>query len=83
MPAYWPKLFSEYWKRVQWHLGLSVETDLNMFKNASVPIDEDLNAEDKELKSKIFKVTHKVNILKLKLLIDCLLQLTASVSNLG
>jgi hypothetical protein len=82
-PAYWPELFSEYWKRVQWHLELSVETDLDMFENASVPIDEGLNAEDEELKSKIFKVTHKVNISKLKPLIGCLLQLTASVSNLG
>ena len=63
--AYWPELFSGYWKRIQWHLKLSVETDLDMFENASVPFDEDLSPEDEKSKNDIFKVTHSVSISKL------------------
>src|SRR5882724_4370798 len=65
MPAYWPELFSGYWKRIQWCLKLSVETDLDMFENASVPLDEDLSPEDEKSKNNIFKVTHSVSISKL------------------
>src|SRR5882724_4864446 len=64
MLAYWPKLFSGYWKHIQWHLKLSVETDLDMFENASVPFDKDLSPEHEKPKNDIFKVTHSVSISK-------------------
>jgi len=82
-PAYWPELFSGYWKRIQWCLKLSVETDLDMFENASVPFDEDLSPEDEKSKNDIFKVTHSVSISKLNRSIYRSFQLTTSVSKLG
>jgi len=59
-PTYWPELYSSYWQRVQWCLDLSVETDHEMFENASVPIDEHLSPEDETLKKEILQSTNKV-----------------------
>jgi len=69
-PSYWPELFSGYWMRVQWRLDLSVETDRGMFETASVPIDDDLSAEDEALKKSTLESTHKVSKLTLKRLIN-------------
>jgi len=68
-PAYWPELFSAYWRRVQWRLDLSVETDAEMFEKACVPIDEDLSLEDEVLKKEILKLTHGVSQRKSRILI--------------
>jgi hypothetical protein len=65
-PAYWPKLFAGYWKRVQWRFDLSVETDREMFKNTSVPIDNELSAVDEVLKKETLKSMHMIRKLTLK-----------------
>src|SRR5882724_8259631 len=83
MPAYWPKLFSGYWKHIRWCLKLSVKTDLDMFENASLLFDEDLSPGDEKSKNDIFKVIHSISISKLNQSIYCSFQLTTSISKLG
>jgi hypothetical protein len=60
---WWPVLHAEYWRRISWRVPADQDIDPELFKNASVPMDddEDLTKEEQQTKRAVMAKTNPVS----------------------